>query len=275
MCISSLQSSKETEIDAFVKRARCDYELVLTIPLGDDYFGLSTSRITETFSGLPVCLISNIYFSGLHPDLTYIGGLGQRIVGPLGDYHSKLAIFGFLKGVSIIDTMALFSERSYELLGYFTEYAKSMRTLEERDCIVDVPITHILDATLRSSLCFFSVNHPTSALLSAYCHEVARYLEDNDLGRCSEMPLDPSMCGESLAGSAIFPIYTEITAHHGVLSFGSYAFKPEGSRVNALDLFTFLTREFETFAEVGRDALARSHVGQEILALFPAPWQRL
>ena len=243
---------QEAEIDAFVQRARSDYELILTIPLSDDYLGLSTERIAGTFAGIPVRRISNIYFSGLHPDLTYLGGLGTRVMGPLGDYHSKLAIHGFLKGLSVPDTMALFCTRSYEMLGYYDEYAQSMSTLAERDRIVDVPVTRILDEKLRSALCLFSVNHPTPALLSAYCYEVTRYLEDNGFGQYSGMPPDPSMCGESLANSAIFPIYPEVAAHHGVPSFGSYSFKPEGARVNALDLFTFLTREFDTFSEVRR-----------------------
>jgi hypothetical protein len=263
-----LPEEMDSAITTFIDLVKSQYDLVLTIPLSDDYLGLSTERITETFSGIPVIRISNIYFSGLHPDLTYLGGLGHRVLGPLSDYHSRLAIQGFQKGLSVENTMPLFCEETYKFLGYYDEYERSLNTLRERDRVVDVPVADILADRLKVSLCLFSVNHPTSALLSVYCDRIVHYLERKGLGCRSDMPANAFVCSESLAQSAIFPIYPEIADHHGIPYFGSDAFKPEGSRVNAIDLFTFVKAEFEAFAEIGRTTMAQSLVAQQIASQF-------
>jgi hypothetical protein len=217
---------------------------------------------------MPVIRISNIFFSGFHPDQTYIGGLNQRVVGPLGDCHSKLAIHGFMRGLTVDETLSLFCSQSYSSLGYFDEFSVSLDTLTKRDDLVDVPVTRFLETKLRSDLCFYSFNHPTSAVFSVYAADVMQYLVLHGLARHSGFPADPSIGAESLAGSVIFPVYPEIAAHHGVPHIGSYTFKPQSTWINPIDLKRFLTLEFEAFEGVGRETLALSHAAQLIAAQF-------
>lgn len=261
-------ANRQSEIKSFVAKARADYDYVLAIPLGEDYFDLATACIAETFAQIPLIRISNIYFSGFHPDQTYIGGLSQRVAGPLGDAHSKIAIHGFMTGLTIAETRALFCEQTFARLGYFQEFHISLETLRERDRAVDVSVTRFLAETLGSALCFYSFNHPTPTVFSAYAADVMQHLVSRGLTDHSGFPADPALCTETLAGSVIFPVYPEIAAHHGVPQIGSYTFKPEGAWVNPLNLNSFLAREFEAFAAVGRETLALSHAAQNIAAHF-------
>jgi len=263
-------AQREVAIKDFVENARSLYDFILAIPLSDDYVDLSTGNIVQTFDPVPVVRISNIYFSGFHPDQTYIGGLSQRVSGPLGDAHSRLAIYGFMNGLTVDQTAAFFSIDSYSRLGYLDEFAKSLRTLVERDSQVDVPVSRFLKQRLRSALCFYSFNHPTPTVFSTYATDVMRHLTSLGLARASGLPDDPSLCSESLAGSVIFPVYPEIATHHGAPHIGSYAFKPDGAWVNPMTLRRFLKLEFEAFEAVGRETLGLSHAAQLIAAHFPA-----
>lgn len=261
---------RQAEIEAFVARARAAYDFIVAIPLSADYHDLSTDRIAETFNGLPVIRISNIYFSGHHPDLTYIGGLNRRVTGPVGDYHSKLAIYGFLEGLTVAQTQALFHAETYRRLGYFDEVETSLATLRERDASVDLSVVPVLERALRTGLCFYSVNHPTSLVFSAYTAQITDHLAAAGLSQSAGLPVDPSLCPETLAGSVIYPVYPEIAAHIGMPHVGSYAFKPDGAWTNPIDLEMFLAREFAAFDALGRETLALSHAAQLIKAHFPA-----
>jgi hypothetical protein len=255
-------------IAEFVAKTKAEFNLIIAAPLTEEFSDLAATKIDSTFEGIPVVKISNIYFSGLHPDLTYIGGLSQRIVGPLVDYHSRIALFGFLNGLPLEDTEALYCHKTYQAVGYYDEFAASMKAIRDRDKDVDVPVSAMLEYLLPKAVCLFSVNHPSSALLSPYCNDIVRYLERRGLGLHSGLPADSFVCAESLAGNAIFPIYPEIAAHHGMASLGSYAFKAVGSRVNPMNLPTFLAAEFGAFQNVGAETLAQTVTGKQIMERF-------
>ena len=81
----------------------------------------------------------------------------------------------------------------------------------------------------------------------------------------AHLPFDPNMCTETLANNVIFPIYPEIAARHGIPQFGSYHFKPVGSRVNSISLESFIGKEYDALSSVGAPALAATPIGQQIL----------
>jgi hypothetical protein len=226
-------------------------------------------RLRETFDGIPVVTISNIYFAGLHPDLCYIAGPGDQVVqGPLGDYHSRLALYAFLKNMSETAAASLFRNDVYEGLGYYHTYATSLTELVRRDAGVDVPVTVQLPGLLRRFLAFYSVNHPTSAVFVHYARQIVDYLARKGLGRASGVPLSPMFNEGTLAHSTIFPIYPEIARRHGIPMFGSYAFKPPGERRNPLQLERFLEREYEALRDVAPVPLRTMPISREIMRFF-------
>ena len=262
---------REEAVAAFVAEARRKYDIVLAIPLSPDFGLLSQDRVRETFSGQFFGMITNIYFAGLHPDLTYIGGLARRVEGPLGDYHSRLALLAYLKGLDVDQAIAAFCDETYQKMGYYDVYQASLNEISSREHEVDVPMAADLPALMRKDLCLFSVNHPTSMLFSHYAAKVARWLSDSDVATMSTWSGGPMGLVNHLASSSIFPIYPELAARFGLEYPGSYAFKPPligDDTVNPLDLESFVEQSFVMFEEHGRELLATTHQGRDALVQF-------
>lgn len=251
-----------------VQRGQSELDVIISIPLSEEWGPISASRIRETFSGKPVIMISNIFFSGWHPDLTYIGGLNQRVGGPLGDYHSCLALFGFVQNLTPSETLALFNNDVYQSAGYYDFYSSSLKELQRRDSEVDVRVTDILEEAMHQELCFFSVNHPTSALLAPFARLIMRHLASLGICRPSEISASNFLYENCLIRSSVFPVYPEIAARHGMPGIGSYVFKPDGGTINSIDLPQFIEGEFAAFQEVGRDVMAATPTAQEQVRRF-------
>jgi hypothetical protein len=256
-------------IAEFAAKTRRDYDLILSIPLSDDFLDLSLTRLRETFTGIPVVTVSNIYFTGLHPDLCYVIGTDNRVMqGPIGDYHSRLVLYAFLKGMDETEAATLFRGAVYEKLGYYAEYEKSLNELIRRDTLIDVPVTTLLPSILRRFLAFYSINHPTSAVFTPYAHEIVRHLVSKNLGNASGFPPSPMFNEGSLANDVIFPIYPDIAQRHGIPAFGSYAFKPSGGRRNPLQLERFVQQEYAVWREIGAEVLHATSIGRQVVSLF-------
>jgi len=64
-----------------------------------------------------------ITFAAFHPDCVYVDGTGDDgrapVFGPLGPYHSALALFAFRNGLSPREANALFNNNVFEALRYF------------------------------------------------------------------------------------------------------------------------------------------------------------
>lgn len=247
-------AQRAERIRAFVNQSHDKFSIVLAAPLSDDFDMLSSSRVRATFAPAAVFTIPNFYFSGLHPDLTYLGSLGRRLAGPLHDYHSKLAVAGYVNGIPPKELKRYFSVSSYEAAGYFGEYANSLEEMRRRDREqVDIGFAQEIEQFLRRDLCFFSFNHPTSFLFGAYVAKLAAELAGRDLIRKLDWTPQPSGLPNHLATAAIFPVYPEIAEAHRLHFSGSYAFKPAAAAdlPNSLDLDAFLASEYESFDRVG------------------------
>lgn len=252
---------REREVASFVKMAKEKYDVVISIPLSDDFGSISLSRIRSTFEGKFVGTISNIFFAGFHPDLTYVGGLSQRLESPLGDYHSKLALLGFLSGRTAAETAELYCHSVYERIGFYDQFAASIAELEHRDLGVEVGIAADLPALLTQELCFLSVNHPTSWLFDFYAAKIARWLTDKGVSKTRHWASGPMGLTNHLASAAIFPIYPEIAERHGLSKRGSYIFQTQtigDTPATCYDLSGFLAASFEMYNDFGRDQLMAS-----------------
>ncbi len=259
---------REDALTELVRRGRTECDVIIAIPLSEEWGVISAPRLRETFAGKLVIFVSNIYFAGWHPDLTYIGGMAQRVAGPLGEYHSKLALFGFLNNLGIRRTIGLFRDEVYEPAGYYETYARSFSELRHRDQQVEYRVTDIMEDAMRQDLCFFSVNHPTSALFAPFAQLIARGLAERGLCRRAAIPASPFLYENSLVVSSIFPVYPEIARRHGMAQLGSYVFKPDGWQANPLDLPFFVASEFAAFEAAGRDNLAGTPLAAELAAQF-------
>jgi hypothetical protein len=267
--VHSLPPDKRADsIEKFVVEARDKYDIIIISPLSGAFHDLAADKVRTTFSGRHVILVSNIFFSGLHPDLTYLGDLAGRVIGPLGDYHSKLALFSFLSNRTVAEATKLFTGDIYNKLSYFSEFDISMNELQRRDIEVDVGVTDLLPNILHSNYCFYTVNHPTSAVFAPYCSQIIRFMESLGVEQHSGLPIDPLVCEASLAQNTIFPIYPEIAEYHRIPQFGSLAFKAAGARKNPINLGQFIASEYDVFRTISIESLASLPITKKVMLGF-------
>jgi hypothetical protein len=252
--------NRDAEIHKLLDGVRENYDLVLSIPLSNEFGPLSTKRIAQSMAGKPTVIIPNFYFSGLHPDTFFLGGQGGRVSGPLGDYHSRLAVLAYVRNIRPEGAARLYCDQIFDGFGYYEEYEKSLAELRKREREVDVPFIAELEELLAQDLCFFTVNHPTSFLFSRFCHKLAKWLEAQGLAEFVDWPLDPSTVVNPLAENAIFPIFPEIAERFELRFRGNYIFKAPSfgaPSARVFDLDEFIRREYACLSEIPREALMR------------------
>lgn len=235
------------------------YQIVISFDLSANFVHLDRASLPASFPNARVYFITNLYFAGLHPDLTYIGDLSQRCQGALGDYHSKIALFGFMNHMSASAAVDFFVESVFEKAGYFNEFEQSRKRLKDVDAKSDIGVYDVFTEHLPKMPLLLSVNHPTSAYFYLYAGRIADRLQQ-DLGiRRQPLLWHPHYYPNLLAASAIFPVYPPIVTRYGLSYKGSYLFKSHDLKTEfgkTYRLPDFVDSEYSAFEKWGRTTLA-------------------
>lgn len=207
-------------------------------------------------------LFPAIAFAAFHPDLIYIHDLSRLngfVFGPIGPYHSALALFAYRKGLTLEEANALFNENVYAALGYMDVWNDAARELiESAKTRFDFDLsTELLNWSRRGVFMYSSV-HPMSFVL----FDVARKLMEN-------VGLKPRAGNFSyydihdLARAEIFPVYPPIGKVFGVP--GGYLFKMQNHHLSTtvgdfLTLPQFLFACYKVYQAHRADQLANARV---------------
>jgi hypothetical protein len=228
--------------------AGCDH--VITAQFGGRHGKLSTAALKRTVKALHVLPVFS--FAGFHPDMTYVPVDGRALPGPTGVYHARIAIMGYLAGLSAQETEGLYNRLAFSRLGYLDAYALQSQLLVERWAKDDVAAENLL-VRWRETGCFaHSVNHPKMVVLL-------------DLARiaCARMGLvpraadiDPAGLPDVLARDRLHPVFPDIAASIGVAPEGCFSagLDPQGNRV-AISMLDFLLASFASFATAPEQSL--------------------
>ncbi len=247
-----------------------DYAAILSVPLSADYGPLAANAIKASFAPTPVFTIANIHFDGTLPDICYVGGLNERMPGPLDAYHSRIAVLGYLMNLPVEATVRLYCDAIYKRLEYYESFQRSLDEMARRDAETDIPLGDLLEMKVREGNCFLSHNHPTSLLMSAYVNKVCDFLAERGLVRHSGLKLSQETLINFLAHSAIFPVYPEIAAYHGLPYSTSYVFRTPtyGEKPSSpLDLQAFVAAEYESFRHADQKVLRGTWPGSALMQL--------
>jgi hypothetical protein len=250
--------ARAARIAALLAGAGAQAEVVLAVPLSPEWGQLAREAIAATFAPRPVLLIHNLHFAGLHPDLTYIGGMGQRVQGPMGDYHSLIVALAVAEGLPPAAARALFRPEVYRSLGYIRAFAASLQAFRAREAQVDIPFAREMARLVRRERAFLTVNHPTAAGFAAYAQVIAAHLAGRGLAEPSGLPADPAVLPNPLAAQAVFPVYPEIAERHGLPYADPYLFRPPAQEgmPSVLTLPEFVERGHAALSALPRDRLA-------------------
>src|SRR5690606_18717983 len=101
-------------------------------------------------------------FNAYHPDLCYVqDGSGGIIRGPLGDYHSVLALCSFNLGLSVGEARGLFNRRTYEELGWLDLWAPAKERLLKTFGDEGIHLEKHFPKWGRIRAFMHSINHPS------------------------------------------------------------------------------------------------------------------
>lgn len=196
-------------------------------------------------------VIPNIFVSTFHPDVCYIGGPGQRVVGPMGDYHSAIALHSFLDGLDAEEAVRQFNADRYHELGYFERKGRSESGLVSRLEPFGVDIRGILGRFDELGVYMYTVNHPNNAAIAVIVDEIVERL---GLPRRFDPLTVAALLPEYLKQGPCWPVYPEIAARLGIN--GSYVFRQGfGRKFGFLTLNEFVSRSYDTFSRHDRAAL--------------------
>ena len=107
----------------------------------------------------------NIFFTGQSPNLCYVtSSIGQRILGPLHEYHYKPILECWQRRSSVKDCFDFVSEGTSPAM-LIERIEKSFIELKSREKALDVAISDVIEGMWRRNRLFFTFNHPSSSLL--------------------------------------------------------------------------------------------------------------
>lgn len=175
-------------------------------------------------------------FAAFHPDLVYVfdGTRGQAVMGPLGPYHSALALFAFRRGLTLAQAQALFARNVYEAVGYLDLWdAAAKELVDTTKRRFDMDIGGDLMRWTRRGVFMYSIVHPRPFVLVDIAKQsfarVGLTVPDFDIDYYA---------ADDLSRGEIFPVYPEIGEMYGFS--GSYTFKLENRRAAGVDSFLTL-----------------------------------
>jgi hypothetical protein len=181
-----------------------------------------------------VLKIPEIYFPAFHPDQSYVQLVGGEILkSPIGDYHSKMALYGFMSGLNLDRCQKLYSENVYEKIGYFDTWTDSILKIENRFLSSDLSFDSFRPFLSGHEIFMNSFNHPNAKVIHALTLEICTELDilSTELKSPKPSDLHDYLTGPGL----VYPLFPEIASIFG--QEGDYVFYTENGKQLSLDRF--------------------------------------
>lgn len=229
---------------------------VITQPLLSESFGkLQTTQMRTHIKNLIV--IPNIYISGLHPDLIYVGEMGKRYQSPIGDYHSAIGIAAFLEEMRPSQAIHLYRDSElFRSAGFFEEWQQSLNEFKVREVFCDISIlSDIIDNIINKPL-LYSSNHPSLELIILLSKKILAHL-GCDTGWVS-------FWRDEMQSNIIYPVWTPIGEYHRLAYRSPEIFFIPESKGSELSLPIYLENAFRQYA---RDLPSQASLNPKVIKL--------
>jgi GSCFA family/Polysaccharide biosynthesis enzyme WcbI len=201
-----------------------------------------------------VRLVPKVGFAAFHPDMDYVeDSQGEHIFGPLGAYQSTLAFFCWKHKLYAAETLNLFCEETYEILGYFDYWALAKSILINEGLLTGIAMEPLLEKWSRSGCWMYSFNHPKLLVLA----DITKALLERE--GIKTLPGAEEYVDDEMNSSSVWPVYPEIAERLDLA--GNYLFKrftPFELRdmpVSMMTLEQFIDESFATFSKYAHDEL--------------------
>lgn len=175
------------------------------------------SEFAKFVFGKDVLSIPYFYFRGFHPDSFHLG-IGDGTVPSVlktGNLHSRIAVAGFLLGLSQEQTRAAFNGETYANLGYLSQFEPERKILFERFTAKHIELAHPFARWCESGNFLYTHNHAKASvfndiLLEALCPRfIAESRREGARAALAAVP-------DYLEPSIRWPVYPEIARLHSI-----------------------------------------------------------
>lgn len=245
---------KTPEEKAAAAEAAKGCDLVFSHPLRKEvYGGLRTDLLREQRQ---VILTPGVMFSGFHPDAVVVRGPAGPVYSPLGSLNSRIALAGYLLGLSAGRTLQLYNAFIYERLGYFDEYARAETFQLKLGREAEADVGPLL-ARWRGRLFMHQPLHPRIELLADMADMLLA--ARGETGEPAEA-LPP----DDLDNEAIWPVYPELARRLNLA--GGTSFRAKGGQT--FSLADFVEDSHRRYRDLDLEGLADPAVSSamEIIA---------
>ncbi|MEQ1407365.1 GSCFA domain-containing protein [Neorhizobium sp. Rsf11] len=237
-------------------------EIIFAQPLRSDAFGAFSFNSLKARDN---CFFFPPFsFPAFHPDCVYIGlSKALQNTSPVGDYSSSIAVYSYLHGLSVDETVRMFNETVYQKLGFLDIWEPTRAILLANFKELGHDITDLFESWSNRGLFMHTINHP----LSFVSGDIAQRLLLN-AGIQSRYTNITRFVSDRGADDIVWPVYPEVASKLGIE--GELAFKvsdrhvPVEKRPHIIDLQEFVHGSFERLKAIPREALicrsvAKSH----------------
>lgn len=223
---------------------------------GCDVAFVQTARALEAFRSAAlqaprVVVFPRIYFAALHPDIVYLTSGGALVETPLGHYNSKLTVAGYLRGLSIEQTLELFEAATFRRLGYLDAWEASSELLRGEIAASDVALEQVPERWAKAGTFMYSVNHPRLRVLADVAAAMLR-----TIGVDMRTSRADTYVHDELKSAVVWPVYPDVARAYGLE--GDYCFKTQGAGPAAamLSLGEFVSQSYEVYGRLPAESLA-------------------
>lgn len=141
--------------------------------------------------------------SAFHPDMTYMRHKGEKLVGPMGDYHSILVTAAYFSGLPQEDAIRLFRPDVYEAMGYFEKVRVEMESFHQRFHQSGIDVKDLTEAPKDPWM--RTLNHPKPCMVAQV---VSRVLERDGIEIKNRSPSISDWVDDNLAKGPEWPLYS-------------------------------------------------------------------
>jgi hypothetical protein len=240
--------------------SQCDH--VLTWKFNHRFGPLATAAMRRGPAVLH--MIPPFHFRGFHPDTIRLTSEAGNIGGPTGAYHSRIAVVGYLAGLSVADTVALYNRLVFARLDYIAEFARQKTLLSSHLAAQGFDGDAMLRRLLPDGCFMHSFEHPKPAPLLEMARAVCARMEVTPVEGVTVGQVD-----DTLAIGATHPFFPDLAAALGMPPDGLFrnALAPDGS-YEAIDPAAFVGGCFTMYQRVPRQTLlAADGIESALLAL--------
>jgi len=210
-----------------------------------------------------VLTFTNIFFRGLHPDLIYLGGMGDRLKSPVGDYHSLICAMSFLKGLNIDQCKERFNQEIYEKLGFFSEWDISAKELLKRDELTDIKFAAEFLDMAKVEPVLFTANHPMAKPFLKLLNKIAIRLE------LEPISFPEQYYNNYLSNNTWWPVYPEVANKFDLQYKTPMTFKsPDNINRKTFSLDMFISKSYDIYEQYGKDKVIKSKLIDERIHLL-------